>query len=612
VRILLIKQFFDPEPTAKGLALARALQELGHEVEVITGFPNYPGGKVYPGYRIKLFQIDIMDGVRVVRVPLYPSHDDSGLKRALNYVTFMLSSLIIGGVLTRKPDVIYAYHPPLTTGISAVFLGLFKGAPFVYDIQDLWPDTIGATGMLSSPRALQVIENVCQWVYARARNIIVLSNGFKTRLEERGVPAGKLTVIPNWADESQIQLEDDPELKRDLGVGERFNIVFAGTMGKAQALESVLETAATLQVSEPRVQFVFVGGGVELPHLQQVVLEKGLSNVRFLARRPMSEIGRVLACADALLVHLKDDPLFEITIPSKMQAYMAVGKPVLMAVRGDAAAFIRESEGGLCCEPENPASLGAAIGQLLALSKPDLEAMGRRGQTFYRSQLAIRVGVKRIEAVFEHARGSGAAYSFTKRFFDFLVSFLALVLLSPVMIVVAYMVRSKLGSPIIFSQLRPGLHGQPFQMFKFRTMTDARDAVGNLLSDADRLTDFGKWLRTTSLDELPALWNVVRGEMSLVGPRPLRVHYLDRYSPEQARRHDVRPGITGWAQVNGRNAISWVNKFRLDVWYVDHQSFWLDLKILLLTVQKVFRREGVNAAEDVTMPEFMGSTQHHE
>jgi colanic acid biosynthesis glycosyl transferase WcaI len=307
LRILFIQNHFDPEPTSKGLALARALKDLGHEVEVITGFPNYPGGNVYPGYRIKPFQIDIMDGVRVVRVPLYPSHDGSGLKRALNYLTFMLSSLIIGGVLTRRPDVIYAYHPPLTTGISVVLLGVLKGAPFVYDIQDLWPDTIAATGVLSSPRALQVIENVCQWVYARARNIIVLSNGFKTRLEERGVPAGKVTVIPNWADESQIQLEDDPDLRRDLGVGERFNIVFAGTMGKAQALESVLEVAATLLVSEPRVQFVFVGGGVELPHLQQIVQEKGLSNVRFLARRPMSEIGRVLACADALLVHLKDD-----------------------------------------------------------------------------------------------------------------------------------------------------------------------------------------------------------------------------------------------------------------------------------------------------------------
>jgi lipopolysaccharide/colanic/teichoic acid biosynthesis glycosyltransferase len=314
----------------------------------------------------------------------------------------------------------------------------------------------------------------------------------------------------------------------------------------------------------------------------------------------------VLACADALLVHLKDDPLFEITIPSKMQAYMAVGKPVLMAVRGDAASIIQESGGGLCCEPENPASLGAAIGQLLALSKPDLEAMGQRGQAYYMTNLATRVGVKRIEAVFERSRGSRAAYSFGKRAFDFLVALVALMLSSPVILVVAYLIRSRLGSPVLFSQDRPGLHGKVFCMFKFRTMSDARDAQGKLLSDTERLTAFGKWLRASSLDELPGLWNVLCGDMSLVGPRPLRVNYLGRYSPEQARRHQVRPGITGWAQVNGRNAISWTQKFNLDVWYVDHWSFLLDLRILWLTVFKVFARDGVNSSEEVPMPEFMG------
>jgi lipopolysaccharide/colanic/teichoic acid biosynthesis glycosyltransferase len=174
------------------------------------------------------------------------------------------------------------------------------------------------------------------------------------------------------------------------------------------------------------------------------------------------------------------------------------------------------------------------------------------------------------------------------------------------MLLVAYLIRSRLGSPVLFSQDRPGLHGKVFRMFKFRSMTDARDTHGVLLSDAQRLTPFGKWLRATSLDELPGLWNVLRGEMSLVGPRPLKVNYLERYSPEQARRHQVRPGITGWAQVNGRNAISWTQKFNLDVWYVDHYSFWLDLRILWLTFFKVFARDGVNSSEDVPMPEFMG------
>jgi len=172
------------------------------------------------------------------------------------------------------------------------------------------------------------------------------------------------------------------------------------------------------------------------------------------------------------------------------------------------------------------------------------------------------------------------------------------------MIVIAGIVYFRLGSPIIFRQTRPGLRGEPFQMFKFRTMKNSCDSNGKLLPDDVRLTNFGRFLRSTSLDELPELWNVLKGEMSLVGPRPLLMEYLPLYSPEQARRHEVKPGITGWAQVNGRNAISWEDKFQLDVWYVDHQSLLLDLKILFLTIKLVFQRHGISAAGEVTMPRF--------
>lgn len=194
-----------------------------------------------------------------------------------------------------------------------------------------------------------------------------------------------------------------------------------------------------------------------------------------------------------------------------------------------------------------------------------------------------------------------------KRVFDFVVSALGLLLLAVPLALLAWQVRRKLGSPVLFTQVRPGLHSRPFRMVKFRTMTDARDVSGALLSDAQRLTPFGRFLRTSSLDELPELWNVLRGEMSLVGPRPLLMEYLPLYSPEQARRHEVRPGITGWAQVNGRNAISWADKFALDVWYVDHRSLWLDVRILWLTVRKVLMRDGISAAGEATMPAFTGT-----
>ena len=198
------------------------------------------------------------------------------------------------------------------------------------------------------------------------------------------------------------------------------------------------------------------------------------------------------------------------------------------------------------------------------------------------------------------------AKKLVKRLFDLAVALLALLALVVPLLVLVWLVRSKLGSPVLFRQVRPGLYGQTFEMVKFRTMTDERGPDGALLPDAQRLTPFGRFLRASSLDELPELWNVIKGEMSLVGPRPLLMGYLPLYTPEQARRHEVRPGITGWAQVNGRNAISWEDKFALDVWYVDHRSLWLDVRILWMTVKKVLVRDGISAAGEATMPRFTG------
>jgi lipopolysaccharide/colanic/teichoic acid biosynthesis glycosyltransferase len=194
-----------------------------------------------------------------------------------------------------------------------------------------------------------------------------------------------------------------------------------------------------------------------------------------------------------------------------------------------------------------------------------------------------------------------------KRLTDIIASFFGLLLLAPVIAIVAWLVRRKLGSPVLFRQVRPGLNGEPFEMIKFRTMRDAVDAVGNQLPDSERMTPFGSFLRSSSLDELPGLWNVLKGDMSLVGPRPLLMEYLPLYNTEQYRRHEVRPGVTGWAQINGRNALSWDKRFMLDVWYVDNHSFLLDLKIILLTIKKVVVRDGINAEGEATMSKFTGN-----
>ncbi|MBK8431434.1 MAG: sugar transferase [Chloroflexi bacterium] len=197
---------------------------------------------------------------------------------------------------------------------------------------------------------------------------------------------------------------------------------------------------------------------------------------------------------------------------------------------------------------------------------------------------------------------------YAKRLFDVTIALMVLVLATPILLVMAALVRLRLGSPILFTQQRPGHHGRPFTLIKFRTMTDQRDAHGQLLPDADRLPRFGRFLRATSLDELPELWNVLKGEMSLVGPRPLLMEYIPRYTPAQMRRHEARPGITGWAQVNGRNALSWEEKFAFDVWYVDNHNLWLDLKIIWITLRKVIKRDGINQPGEATMKPFEGTT----
>lgn len=400
IRVLMLTQWFDPEPTFKGMVFARELVRQGFEVEVLTGFPNYPGGKVYPDYRIKLLQREVIDGVQVTRVPLYPNHDQSAIKRVLNYASFAASSLAYGLFMARRADVIYAYHPPLTVGITASLIRLFRRIPVVYDIQDMWPDTLRATGMLNNARALNVVEAVCQWVYRRVDHIVVLSPGFKRLLMQRGVPETKVSVIYNWADEVALAAPQG-QLPDSFPSAKQFRVVFAGNMGKAQALDTVLDAAVLLQTRVSRVCFVMLGGGVEVNRLKQRTVDLKLHNVFFLPPVPMAQVGTLLHAADALLVHLRKDPLFEVTIPSKTQAYMTVGKPLLMAVDGDVADLVLQSGGGVVAESENAEALAAAAEGLAALPSEQLLAMGHRARRYYQDHLALSVGVLGFGAIFK-------------------------------------------------------------------------------------------------------------------------------------------------------------------------------------------------------------------
>jgi glycosyltransferase involved in cell wall biosynthesis len=409
MRILLLSQFFEPEPTLKGLQFAKALQGYGHSVEVLTGFPNYPGGRVYDGYRVRLWQRAEMDGVPVVRTALYPSHDRSSLRRVANYASFAFSASTVGAALTGRPDVVYAYHPPATVGLPAVLCKWCKGAKLVYDIQDLWPDTVGVTGMVGGSLPLRAIGAWCRFVYRTADRLVVLSPGFRERLVQRGVPRKKVELIYNWSNEGAVQrCERDAALATSLGFEGKLNVVFAGTMGAAQDIGTVLAAARLLGDSHPGVQFVFVGGGTEAASMKAEAERSELKNVRFLPHRPVGQMGPLFALADVLLVHLKDDPLFRITIPSKTQVYMAMGKPILMGVAGDAADLVARAGAGLLCQPGSAAALAEGVRRFVEMGADGRAAMGAAGYEFYQRELSMAAGVRRFVDVFERVHQGGS------------------------------------------------------------------------------------------------------------------------------------------------------------------------------------------------------------
>ncbi|MCP4168943.1 MAG: glycosyltransferase family 4 protein [Chloroflexi bacterium] len=397
MRILFLTQWFQPEPTTKGLPFAKELAGRGHTVEVLTGFPNYPDGKVYPGYRVRLWQREIMEGIRVNRVALYPSHDQSGLHRMVNYLSFAFSCLIFGPWLVHKADVIYVYNL-VTLGPAAFLLRLLFGAKVLIDVQDLWPESVINSGILRSDSANRLLSAVCTWVYRRADWLTVLSPGFKQVLVQRGVEPDKIEVIYNWCNEiAQRPAPRDEALAQELGLADHFNVLFAGTMGTVQGLDTILEAAQLCCERVPEAQFVLMGGGVDRVRLQVRTREMGLTNVRFIPRQPPEAMGSYYALADALLVHLKDDPLFRVTIPSKTQAYLYMGKPIIMAVQGNAADLVQQANAGLVCSSQDPAALAEAVAQLAALPAEARECLGRAGAAFYAENLAMKVGVDRFE-----------------------------------------------------------------------------------------------------------------------------------------------------------------------------------------------------------------------
>lgn len=403
MKILFITHYFQPEPNFFfGLPFAKELVRRGHSVQVLTGFPNYPGGRIYEGYTVRFLQKEIMYDIPVYRFPLYPSHDRSSMKRILCYSSLSATMALMAPWVIGKADVAYVVQGPATLGWPAAVLKWLRRVPFVYNIQDLWPDSLLSTGMFSDGIAFRLLHSWCKFVYGQASKITVISPGMKRLLIERGVPEGKIELIYNWCDDSLIDVGlPELSLKSQLSMEGKFNIVFAGNMGKAQALGAVIDAANIIRQSDNNIQFVFIGSGVEVDRLKEKVDGLKLNNVIFHARKPVSEIGPILKLADVLLVHLRKDPLFAVTIPSKTQAYLALGRPILMAVEGDASDLVKRANAGLCCCPEDPESIADTALKLYRLTPSQSQEIGDNGVLFYNKELSFSVAVERYERLFE-------------------------------------------------------------------------------------------------------------------------------------------------------------------------------------------------------------------
>jgi colanic acid biosynthesis glycosyl transferase WcaI len=406
MRILLLSQFFPPEePAGRAYDLAVELTARGHEVTVLTAFPNYPKGKIYPGYKQRLWQRERYNGINVIRLPIFPDHSQSILRRGLNFISFSAMATLLGPLLCGKADVLWVYSPPPTLGIPASLMSLLRRMPFVYEIQDLWPETIVSTGLVKEGLITRLINGFTKLIYRRAAAVSVISPGFRRNLLEKGVPAEKVHVLPNWADDTIYR-----PTRRNSKFGEEFgftgfkNIIYAGNMGPAQNLDVLLQ-AATLLRDDPHIRITLIGEGICRQELRAEAERLQLTNVRFIGRRPAAQMPDFYAWADGLLVQLRDDPLFEITLPSKSLAYMACGRPIVSALAGDGADLIRDADAGIVCRPGDPVALAAAIRQLLSLSSEQREQLGANGLHAFQTHYTRKILVNRYEELFAKLTG---------------------------------------------------------------------------------------------------------------------------------------------------------------------------------------------------------------
>ena len=403
MRVLIFSQYYYPEGVPKPHELAEELDENGHQVSVLTGFPHYPGGKLAPGYKLGLFLREKIHNIPVLRLFEMPYHSTNAWLRMANYLSFMISAPA-GAFFTPRADVIYVWHPPQTIGVAAWLLGKIKGVPFVYDVQDIWGHFTVLSGMVrEGSLAIKVIRWLEKFVASRAAHLIVQTEAGLDYFVERGVDRAKISILPHWIDEKSFAAAGNEERERvraQFGWNDKFILLFAGNLGIVQGLDSVIEAAGHL--TDGNAQIVLMGEGTDKARLEKLADEMKVGNrIQFIERQPTEKMPAFMAAADALLVSLKKSELTKYVIPSKTVAYLASGKPILIATGGASEDLIREAQAGIIVEPENAAKLAAAIKQMQSMPHEDLQAFGTNGQAFLTQNLSKKKVIAAYEALLQ-------------------------------------------------------------------------------------------------------------------------------------------------------------------------------------------------------------------
>ena len=400
MRVLILSQYYAPEPVPKPSELAEALRARGHQVSVLTGYPNYPSGDLYDGFRLRPVERTMVDGIPVVRAFEYPYHGTRAIGRMLNYASFMVSAPL-ASLFSPACDVIYVWHPPLTVGVAAAIIARIRGVGFVYDVQDIWPESALLSGLMKDGLLIRFMSWLERVVYRQADHIFVVTEGARDNLLAKGVPSARVSVANHWVD-PQLFAPAGPQVRdaarAEHGWTDRFVVLFAGNIGLVQGLDTVIDAAATLP-AESNALIAIVGDGTDRRRLQDAVAARGLGHrVQFLDRRPAEAMPPLFAAADALLVHLRKSELSRLVIPSKTLAYLAAQRPIIMAMTGAAADVVTAAGAGIVLPSEDPAGLVAAIESIRSMPAADRQAMGTRASAHLAAHFAKDVVIPGYEA----------------------------------------------------------------------------------------------------------------------------------------------------------------------------------------------------------------------